>query len=151
MTLAHLADRPEYAPTLAGWYFREWPDLFADEAAAQAEVASGRNRGRLDCILLGLEGSSLVASAALLTIDVLPLPDLGPWLGSVVADPTLRGRGYGRAIVEAAVSEARALDIPRLHLWTPHHREFYEKLGWAFVRRYTDVHRAVDILRLHIT
>jgi N-acetylglutamate synthase-like GNAT family acetyltransferase len=132
VTFVFLADRPEYRAVLAGWYLREWPDLFDTTFT-----------------ILALDGRTLFGAASLLAEDVLPLPECSPWLGSVVVDPARRGRGRGRQIVAAAMEHARAIGIETLHLWTPHHRAFYEKLGWKFVRDHLDDFRSVAILQFH--
>jgi GNAT superfamily N-acetyltransferase len=148
MTIRFLADHPECRPTLAAWYQREWPELFDEEFTPWHEMDGAMNRNQLDCTLLGFADGKLAASAALLTEDVLPFPEYSPWLGTVVVDPTLRGRGFGRKIVQAAMSHAISLGLANLHLWTPHHRAFYEKLGWEFVREYALKNHTVSILRI---
>jgi GNAT superfamily N-acetyltransferase len=150
VTFTLLADRPEFRSTLAGWYGREWPDLFDENFTPFHELDSCLHRDQLNCTILALDGDTLLGAASLLTEDVLPLPECAPWLGTVVVDPALRGRGHGKKVVHAATKHARSLGIETLHLWTPHHRGFYEKLGWQFVRDYTDDLRSVAILRLHL-
>ncbi|MGH8048099.1 MAG: GNAT family N-acetyltransferase [Chthoniobacterales bacterium] len=150
MTLGFLADHPECRPTLAAWYLREWPGLFDDAFTPHHEMDGAMNREQLDCTLLGFVDGRLAASAALLTTDVLPLPEYSPWLGTVVVDPALRSRGLGREITLAALSLACRIGITTLHLWTPHHRAFYEKLGWEFVRNYTLRDHMVSILRISL-
>ena len=151
MTIALLADRPEFRATLAEWYSREWPRLFDAKFTPFDELDACMNRDALDCTILGLADGRLAASAALLARDVLPLPECSPWLGTVVVDPAQRGRGFGRQIVLAAMDHARRIGISTLHLWTPHHRRFYEKLGWQFVRDYQDASISSAILRFQFS
>jgi GNAT superfamily N-acetyltransferase len=150
MTIGFLADHPECRPTLTAWYLREWPELFDAHHTPRHEMDGAMNRHTLDCTLLGFAHGRLAASAALLTNDVLPFPDYSPWLGTVVVDPALRGRGLGREIVAAAVTHAALIGLANLHLWTPHHRAFYEKLGWHFVRDYALHGQAVSILGISL-
>jgi GNAT superfamily N-acetyltransferase len=150
VTFAFLVDRPEYRAALAAWYLREWPDLFDANFTPFDELDSCLHRDRLDCTILGFHGGALIGAASLLAEDILPLPECSPWLGTVVVDPELRGRGHGAEIVRAATAHARMLGIGTLHLWTPNHRGFYEKLGWQFVRDYADDFRSAAILRFHL-
>ena len=147
MTFAFLADRPEFRATLAEWYLREWPYLFDGSFTPFHELDSCIHSDRLDCTLLALDGARLIGAASLLTEDVLPLPECSPWLGSIVVDPAQRGRGHGARIVQAATDHARDLGLAMLHLWTPHHRGFYEKLSWEFVRDYVNGAISAAILR----
>ncbi len=51
----------------------------------------------------------------------------------VLVRPEAQGKGVGRALVDAAVSEARAAGVQELVLVTPPElaaRHFYERLGW---------------------
>jgi GNAT superfamily N-acetyltransferase len=146
--VALLADHPECRETLAAWYLREWPWLFDATSTPFQELDAGSNRDYPPCTLVGFEGPRLVASAALLNEDALPFPEYTPLLGSVVVDPEHRDRGLGREIVLAAMEHARRIGIVQIFLWTPHHRHFYEKLGWEFVRDYTHENRPSSILRI---
>jgi GNAT superfamily N-acetyltransferase len=146
MTIGFLADHPECRATLASWYLREWPRLFGKEDTPWDELDAASGRDRLPCTLIGFVDGRLAASAALLVEDVLPVPEFSPWLGSVVVSSELRGRGLGRGIVQAATAHAASIGIGRLHLWTPDHRAFYEKLGWEFIREGALHGRMVSIL-----
>ena len=60
-------------------------------------------------------------------------PKLSPWLAGVFVAPEHRRRGIGAALVERVVQEARALDIPRLYLYTPGGGTLYARLGWSIL------------------
>lgn len=65
---------------------------------------------------------------------------LGGWDGRrgyihhLAVHPEYQGRGYGRALVEAAHDAFRRLGVPKLHLFVqtdnPRVVGFYERLGW---------------------
>jgi GNAT superfamily N-acetyltransferase len=150
MTVAFLADHPECRPTLAAWYQREWPELFDENFTPFHEMDGAMNRDRIDCTLLGFVNGRVAATAALLSEDVLPFPEFSPWLGTVVVDPHLRAQGLGKQIVTAAMQHAVRIGLTTLHLWTPNHRAFYEKLGWTFVRDYAFRDHPVSILRISL-
>jgi len=61
--------------------------------------------------------------------DVLPYPEFSPWLGSVIVRADRRGAGLGTQIVRETMLRAGAMGIRTLHLWTPDHRHFYERLA----------------------
>ncbi len=53
---------------------------------------------------------------------------------SIVVLPEARNRGYGVAVTEALVQQARESGVERLWLLTTSASPFFERLGW--VRRY---------------
>ena len=53
---------------------------------------------------------------------------------SLAVEPSQRGRGLGRRLVEACLDEARQLGIPRVMSLT-YERAFFERLGFAVVDR----------------
>jgi amino-acid N-acetyltransferase len=55
---------------------------------------------------------------------------------SLAVDETYRGRGIGRRLVEAAVDEARHLQIRRLMALT-YEQHFFEKVGFEVVAKET--------------
>ncbi len=134
-TLVLLATRPEWCSQLAAWYFTEWPELYPRGLTdALAEAESCCHAERLNSTVVVTADDEPAAAASLLMADVLPLPECSPWLGTVVVAPRFRGLGLGKQVVRAAMAHAVQLDIAVLHLWTPEHRMFYEKLGWQFLR-----------------
>jgi N-acetylglutamate synthase and related acetyltransferases len=146
-----LADVPHLAPTLAAWYDAEWPYLFRPGFTALDEAEScARNRDRPDCTVVLLENDEPVAAASLLVDDVLPYPEFSPWLGSVIVRADRRGAGLGTQIVRETMRRAGAMGIRTLHLWTPDHRHFYERLGWSFVQEEMVQAKPVAILRLSL-
>ena len=146
MKIGFLVDHPECRDTLAGWYLSEWPWLYDEASTPYRDFDACRHRDQPDCTLLGFVEDRLVATASLLIDDMLPFPEYSPWLASVTVDPALRGRGLGKQIVLAATNHARQIGILGLYLWTPHHREFYEKLSWRFVRDHLHENHACSIL-----
>ena len=43
----------------------------------------------------------------------------------------------GAALVERTIAEAVALNVPTLHLWTSGQGSYYQRLGWAELRQFT--------------
>lgn len=137
--------------TLAHWHHAEWAALYAgwSEAEAFAELqAHAAGDGGLPSTLVALdEHGAPIGSVSLVVEDS---PDLaafpGPWLASLFVAPEARGRGLGQALVRALVAQAAAAGLPRLRLFTPWHRAFYERLGWSFEASARVGGQAVDVL-----
>ncbi len=133
MRIAWIGECPDVVPQLAGWHVAAFSDVLANWRVAEAafELRGHAARRALPTTLVALDEDAPLGSVSLLDSDE-PAPDaLAPWLGTLYVRPEARGRGVGAALVGAAVDEARRLGLPRLHLWTPHHAGFYQRLGWA--------------------
>jgi len=59
---------------------------------------------------------------------------------ALAVDPSCRGRGLGRRLVEACMEEARKLGIAKLMSLT-YERSFFERLGFEIVDRHTLPHK----------
>lgn len=126
-----------HLPTLAAWHHAEWGALYADwsEADALAELqAHALGDALLPTTLVALaDDGTLLGSVSLVAEDSPELVAFpGPWLASLFVIPEARGRGLGEALVRALVAKAAEAGVPRLRLFTPRHRAFYERLGWRF-------------------
>ncbi|GAB3730640.1 GNAT family N-acetyltransferase [Silanimonas algicola] len=141
----------QHLPTLAAWHHAEWGALYAgwseDDAFAELQAhAACEVVLPSTWVALGEDGAPL-GSVSLLVEDAPDLAALGgPWLASLYVGPVFRGRGLGEALVHHAVRRAFAAGIPRLRLFTPHHRAFYERLGWSFEAGARVGGQAVDVL-----
>jgi predicted N-acetyltransferase YhbS len=121
--------------TLARWHHAEWASLYdgwsEEDALAELEAHASHD-GVLPSTLVALgEDGAPLGSVSLLVEDSPELVEFqGPWLASLFVVPEARGRGLGEALVRALVAQAAAAGLPHLRLFTPHHRAFYERLGW---------------------
>ncbi len=137
--------------TLARWHHAEWAALYAgwseDDAFAELQ-AHAAHEGVLPSTLLALaDDGALLGSVSLVAEDSPELVAFpGPWLASLFVMPEARGRGLGEVLVRALVARAAAAGIPRLRLFTPQHRAFYERLGWALEAHARVGGQAVDVL-----
>jgi GNAT superfamily N-acetyltransferase len=137
--------------TLARWHHAEWAGLYADWSEDQA-LAELRDAARAETpvptTLVALaDDGALLGSVSLVAEDSPELVAFpGPWLASLFVRPEARGRGLGEALVRALVGWAADAGIPRLWLFTPQHRAFYERLGWSFEAPARVGGQAVDVL-----
>ena len=100
---------------------RPWNDPAADIALAR--------KGQNATILVGRDGGAIVATA------MVGHDGHRGWVYYVAADPELRGKGYGRAIMNAAEDWLRAAGIAKLQLLVrrenAHAGAFYQSIGYA--------------------
>ena len=133
MDIRPLADHPGHVPVLARWHHAQWRHLFSDWTleAAEAELRDHASRRVMPTTLVALDGDELLGSASLVEEDAPELRDQGDaWLASLYVRPEARGRGLGKALVQAVVALAAGQGIRRLWLFTPEHEAFYRRLGW---------------------
>ena len=59
-------------------------------------------------------------------------PDLGPWIGDLVVDPTYQKQGIGKMLMDMTKQKARMLGFETLYLFAldPTIPNYYERLGW---------------------
>jgi predicted N-acetyltransferase YhbS len=133
MRIEYLADRPEFIGQLVRLHFEQWGHLHPDESletrTLRLEACCGR--GGVPSVLVALDEGALCGSAMLIASDMETRPDLTPWLAGVYVVDACRGRGIGSALVRRVMSEASAMGVRRLHLYTPDAADFYARLGWV--------------------
>ncbi|UWR21275.1 GNAT family N-acetyltransferase [Sulfitobacter sp. S190] len=60
---------------------------------------------------------------------------------SVVVDPTVQGRGYSRALMDAFIGRMRRMGKSSIHLMCKeHHVPLYERFGYSYLRPSTSDH-----------
>ncbi|CAL4228466.1 unnamed protein product, partial [Meganyctiphanes norvegica] len=65
-------------------------------------------------------------------INVIPKLDRAVWIESVVIKRDIRGKGYGRVLMEKTEEYARQLNFMWSYLSTHDQQHFYAKLGYSF-------------------
>lgn len=137
MQIEYLADHPLLVPQLVRLHFEQWgylrPGETLEHRTHRLEACCGR--GGVPSVVVALEDGALCGSAMLVAHDMETRPDLTPWLAGLFVVAGFRGRGYGSALVQRVESEASALKVRRLHLYTPDAVDFYTRLGWVLDER----------------
>jgi ribosomal protein S18 acetylase RimI-like enzyme len=124
LAIADIAD-PDVTAVIALWQAcgltRPWNDPASDIALAR--------RGPNSTVLVGRLDGTIVATA------MVGHDGHRGWVYYVAADPAQRGRGFGRAIMDAAEDWLRAAGVPKLQLLVrPDNAgvaEFYQSIGFA--------------------
>jgi ribosomal protein S18 acetylase RimI-like enzyme len=124
LAVAPIADA-DVAAVIALWQAcgltRPWNDPTADIALAR--------KGPNSAILIGRDGNAIVATA------MVGHEGHRGWVYYVAVDPHRQGKGYGRAIMNAAEDWLRATGIEKLQLLVrpgnTQVKAFYESLGYG--------------------
>jgi ribosomal protein S18 acetylase RimI-like enzyme len=124
LAIANIGDS-DVAAVIALWQAcgltRPWNDPSSDIALAR----SGPN----STVLVGRENDAIVATA------MVGHDGHRGWVYYVASDPSLRGKGYGRAIMNAAEDWLRAVGVPKLQLLVRPENSgvaaFYQSIGFG--------------------
>lgn len=138
MEVDYLANHQQLIPALAHWHQREWAYLRRSSEPIGARIEKLHRccgHREIPTVVVAIKNGALLGSAMLIAHDMDGQMELSPWLAGVVVSPDHRDRGIGTALVRRTVSEARALGLSQLHLYTIRQERFYEQLGWEIVRR----------------
>jgi ribosomal protein S18 acetylase RimI-like enzyme len=123
LAIAPIADA-DVASVIALWQAcgltRPWNDPTADIALAR--------KGPNSTVLIGRDGNAIVATA------MVGHEGHRGWVYYVATDPDRRGKGYGRAIMNAAEDWLRAAGMPKLQLLVRRENAavaaFYQSIGY---------------------
>lgn len=133
-----LKNHPHFIPELANiWYDvlgKEWsPEVSIEEFTQRLHLHL--NDDSLPLTLVAIDGDKPVGMGSLRETDSV-LPDLTPWLGSLVVDRAYQDRGIGRMLINAVADKARAFNFEKLYLlaFDPTLPEYYKRLKWHAVK-----------------
>jgi predicted N-acetyltransferase YhbS len=133
----YLKNHPQHIPQLAViWHEvlgKIWvPDVHL--SSVEAKLLSHLSDDKLSITFIALDGDKAVGMCSLRDNDGIR-PDLTPWLGSLVVDPTYQKKGIGKKLLNVAKAKARELGFKKLHLFAfdPNIPDYYSQLGWSTI------------------
>lgn len=153
-----VCDAPKFIPVVARWHHAEWAHLNPGQTlAARINKMSAYLKVSVDALgsesftpklFVALNGEGFpVGTAALDLHDMDNQPMLSPWLASVFVLPEYRQKGIATALVKYGVKVAvDDMGVKQIHLFTPNHRSFYERLGWVHSQRLSYYGELVDLM-----
>lgn len=134
MRVTDIPADPGTRRTVAQWCVDEWSHLFPDDTVQwylDMYDAADRAGAGAPHALVADEDGEVIGTASLVPDDELPgAHEPGPWVAAVFVVPGHRGRGVGRALMDAVVGRAGG-DV---WLYTEDRTGWYESLGWTRTR-----------------
>jgi len=129
--IGFLADDDRHFELFAAWLHAQW-------SVPRGESLENRRRSlrmmmrvdRLPVALTAYWQGSPAGIVSLRRTDLQTRLRVGPWLSALYVDEAMRGRGIGRALVQATLTLAAWLDHPEVWLFTTDRGSFYTELGW---------------------
>ena len=149
MQLTLLADRPQAAQQVAGWYFETWgrhvPGVTLESELEKVRGYMGRETPLL---VLALDDDEVVGCAAFKIREMPQFPDFEHWLGGVFVDPSQRGRGVAGELVLDVLRRARRAGVEQLYLQTEDLTGgLYGRLGFEPLQEVDNRGRRVLVMR----
>ena len=154
MTVSFLADKKQFIPTIAQWYFNEWRHLTPNasiEDIVQKVTLMAESRAALPISFVLHDNDDLLAVAELKFHEHPDFPDYKAWLGGVFVPADKRGHGYSNIILPHTFHHAKSVGISSLYLQCEQHNiDLYLKHDFEVVHKINDngVGKAVMALRL---
>lgn len=141
MEIHYLADHREAIPTIARWFYQEWPYLYPDRTLSDIEqfIGGGIRKNKMLVALVAFEGEELLGTVSIKIHDMGTRLNLTPWLAGLYVVESQRRQGIGTKLVNAIERKAKEISVRKLYLYTMKSEGFYTKAGW-FVKERTEYH-----------
>lgn len=149
MNISLLADFPEAAPTVAGWYWNEWTHLHASttESAITEKLLQRTNRTKVPLAFVAHFNHELAGAGELKYRELPDYPGCLYWLDGIYVAPQYRGKGISTQLIAFAIQKARELGIASLCLRCESHNvKLYELRNFKVIDR--DEHKFIMALAL---
>lgn len=133
MKFCLLSDYPEFATTIAQWYFHQWGQHQAGVSQEKilGDVNAYRDRRTPPLMLIAVENHQPVGAVEIKRHEMKIYPDKEHWIGGVYVLESARGQGLASRLVAKAVGMATEAGIHTLYLQTPRlDGGIYGKLGF---------------------
>ena len=148
MSIDHLAQHPEFIPTLAQATLDHYRDILRDETL-DTRLAKLRSHMQTDSLPLALVASTdgeLLGMGALREHDLPSHEEFTPWLGGMFVLPQHRRKGVGAALCRALEEKAWLMGYVVLYLFTLDQQRLYARLGWQQFQSSSWLGHPVDIM-----
>jgi predicted N-acetyltransferase YhbS len=129
--ITHLFNHPHLINAAAQMIYDEfWRDVVDGMSVADlvSHLHTATDATRIPLSLIALRGDELLGTVNLIENDDDTRTHLRPWLAAMVVRADVRGQHIGTQLVNALLTEARAMKIPTLYFGTDG-PGFYERLG----------------------
>lgn len=117
-------------------------------------IPVGRWADKLDGIgwttLVCVDEGRIVGTTCLCKSRLEKYADWGE-IGAIYLLPEFMGKGYGKALIESAITELQSLGFQKIFLWVLEEnsraRRFYEKMGFSLAGESMDLEIGGEVLR----
>jgi GNAT superfamily N-acetyltransferase len=133
LTIAPLAEHPQWLPMLASWLEEEWPGWYGPDGPGNAteDLAEAADAGSLPVAVIALcDGVPCGMTVLRPTDAAAEQTGHAPWVGGGLVRADLRGQGIGARLLAAIEDEARRLGFATIYCSTRAAQRLLERSGW---------------------
>lgn len=147
LVIQPLASHRHLIPRLAAWFEAEWPAYYGPGGRGDAsqDLRAYANSGSVPFGLVAFLDGVPCGFAALKREAFPSHPQLSPWAGAAVVEPSLRRCGIGRALLLALEPEARALGFSRIYCATATSASLLQRCGWSLLAQVRHEGQHMDV------
>jgi GNAT superfamily N-acetyltransferase len=140
LTIDYLCNHVCFLPELADWYFSEW-SIFNDELTKEGALSvlmERMNRNILGICLVAIKQGNPVGMISICDANIPLHSECYPCISHLCIKPEERSNGFGRILLEAAITKAKELGYETMYLYTnnPTMHIWYEKFGWTITKNF---------------
>lgn len=128
--IALLADHPEVMVGLAAALEHEWPEWYAQDHDAMADLEERSRTSGLPLGLIALEEGSAIGTLALADRAMPSHPHLTPWIVGFWVHAARRKHGIGARLLKAACAHAWTAGYKRVYVSTVTASPLFLREGW---------------------
>jgi len=137
ITIDLLKNHPESIARLAAIWHEVLGKIWAPDVMIQSvmqKYTNHLNENILPITFVALDGVTPVGMCSLRENDGI-MPNITPWLGSLVVDPAYQKQGIGNMLIDATKNKAKTLGFEKLYLFAfdPTIPDYYAKHGWCTI------------------
>ena len=131
VSIALLADHPEFIPELAATFEREWSGWYGVHGDATADLHARARRAGFPIGLIAIENGHAIGTVTIAEHSAPSHPHLSPWLIGFFVEPEQRNQGIGSQLLKAAAAHAREEGFTRLYTSTATAARLFAREGWT--------------------
>lgn len=152
--ITYLAEQPEVIQLLVGWFFQEWPDYFEGQTIFEMAIAFSEacKTSELDMALIAVTPDNRLAGVVTLSATG-PMDYQGdnwPWIKGLFVNPMFRGQGIGKALLQAAIEQARRLKFPSVFAGSLAMADILENAGFAHIETIDMIYQELPIFQKNL-
>lgn len=149
--IALLKNHPHLIAEIADCLHEEWHSLppWSSKQAIAERFLGYSQTPDLPLTMVALTADGILLGTASIKLHELSGHAEKPyWMGEVLVLKSQRNRGIGKALVRAIITQAQAMQLPALYLYTPDQQKLYAQFGWETVATEEVNGETVDIMAL---
>lgn len=81
------------------------------------------------------DNGQLLTTASIILNELTNIPNATWWMGEIITEPSARGKGIGRQLIEQLYDKFKQCSDESLYLYTPDMQALYRRMGWIDVQQ----------------